>query len=252
MTKEEAIDNVRSFIGQLTAECQESIHTLIPELAESEDERIRKALIDGIRQIRCKNGVTQEQMLAWLEKQKEQKHPDGCFTCDEYKKGYEEGRRNGFTAGYNKAMKEVEQKEQKPECDNETEVQKAYREGKNAGRKEVLDHPEYYGLQLRRMYDYETGERNPEWSDEDEEMLKSILFVLESYVSHSESASSPSLITSYPIYYKEIDWLKSLRPSWKPSEEQMEILQYVCTQSSHPNQKVIRVLESLYNDLKKL
>jgi hypothetical protein len=69
MTKEEAIDNVRSFIGQLTAECQESIHTLIPELAESEDERVRKALIDGIRQIRCKNSVTQEQMLAWLEKQ---------------------------------------------------------------------------------------------------------------------------------------------------------------------------------------
>jgi len=73
MTKEEAIDNVRSFIGQLTAECQESIHTLIPELAESEGERVRKALIDGIRQIRCKNSVTQEQMLAWLEKQKEQK-----------------------------------------------------------------------------------------------------------------------------------------------------------------------------------
>ncbi len=83
-------------------------------------------------------------------------------------------------------------------------------------------------------------------------MIKSILFVLESYVSQSESASSPSLITTYPIYYKEIDWLKSLRPSWKPSEEQMEILQYVCTQSSHPNQKVIPVLESLYNDLKKL
>ncbi len=48
----------------------EALQTLIPELAESEDERVRKALIDGIRQIRCKNGVTQEQMLAWLEKQK--------------------------------------------------------------------------------------------------------------------------------------------------------------------------------------
>jgi hypothetical protein len=63
-----------------------------------------------------------------------------------------------------------------------------------------------------------------EWSEEDEAMIKSILFVLESYVSQSESASSPSLITSYPTYYKEIDWLKSLRPQphWKPSEEQME------------------------------
>ena len=45
---------------------------------------------------------------------------------------------------------------------------------------------------------------------------------------------------------------KESRKDWKPSEEQMEILQYVCTQSSHPNQKVIPVLESLYNDLKKL
>ena len=53
--------------------------------------------------------------------------------------------------------------------DDETEVQKAYREGKNAGRKEVFDHPEYYGLQPRRMYDYETGERNPEWSEENKE-----------------------------------------------------------------------------------
>ena len=39
------------------------------------------------------------------------------------------------------------EKEQKPvEGDNETEIQKAFREGKSAGRKEVLDHPEVYGL----------------------------------------------------------------------------------------------------------
>ena len=35
----------------------------------------------------------------------------------------------------------------KVECDNETEIQKAFREGKSAGRKEVFDHPEEYGLQ---------------------------------------------------------------------------------------------------------
>ena len=55
-------------------------------------------------------------------KQKEQNHPNGCFTCDEYKKGYEAGRLNGFTAGYNKAMKEVDQKEQKPLSTEETEL----------------------------------------------------------------------------------------------------------------------------------
>lgn len=528
MEREEAINLIKQVLPCLNIDekIREGFVTLIPELKESEDEKVRKALIDGIRQIRCKNGVTQEQMLAWLEKQKEEEGYEAIpvESTLEYKLGFKAGKDserqkddNSKTSASEdeRIRKELieylthrtevtgfidedkdckrwiayleKQKEQKPECDNETEVQKAYREGKNAGRKEVLDHPEYYGLQLRRMYDYETGERNPEWSDEDkkmllsiinafrnetvstigqeqwlknlperfnlqqkpaesdaikggdfisdgkrvflvlanvkernlgetdstfceshilgvdgvvycdgdnfkkfkratsderakfihdlkvgvelkeqpaewsedweediqtrfafytykddpsvlylsnvfveetsrnhgfgtrilkaaekaaeaigaiticlkvkqdspanawyrkrgygyvafedgydwleknleylkpaksaewseedEEMLKSILFVLESYVSHSESASSPSLITSYPIYYKEIDWLKSLRPSWKPSEEQMEILQYVCTQSSHPNQKVIPVLESLYNDLKKL
>lgn len=38
--------------------------------------------------------------------QKEQKHPDGCLSCNDYKKGYEAGRLNGITVGYNKAMKE--------------------------------------------------------------------------------------------------------------------------------------------------
>lgn len=48
--------------------------------------------------------------------------------------------------------------------------------------------------------------------------------------------------------------LHSLRPynTWKPSDEQMEILQYLCETSSHPNEKVMPILESLYQDLKKL
>lgn len=48
-----------------------NLKAFTPELAESEDERIRKALIDGVRQIRCKNGITQEQMITYLEKQKD-------------------------------------------------------------------------------------------------------------------------------------------------------------------------------------
>lgn len=71
MTKEEAIEVVKkNWPDNRYTLLREALKTLIPELAESEDERVRKALIDGIRQIRCKNGVTQEQMLAWLEKQK--------------------------------------------------------------------------------------------------------------------------------------------------------------------------------------
>lgn len=71
MTRKEALEVMRKNMPtDRSLPIYEALQTLIPELAESEDERVRKALIDGIRQIRCKNGVTQEQMLAWLEKQK--------------------------------------------------------------------------------------------------------------------------------------------------------------------------------------
>ena len=43
---------------------------IFPQLKESEDEKVRKALIDGVSQIRCKGDITREQMIAYLEKQK--------------------------------------------------------------------------------------------------------------------------------------------------------------------------------------
>lgn len=75
MEREEAINLIKQVLPCLNIDekIREGFVTLIPELKESEDERVRKALIDGVRQIRCKNDITQEQMLAYLEKQKEQK-----------------------------------------------------------------------------------------------------------------------------------------------------------------------------------
>jgi hypothetical protein len=73
MKQEEAIERIKARFNKwaLDDEDMKAIQTLIPELRENEDERIRKALIEGVRQIRCKNGITQEQMVAYLEKQKE-------------------------------------------------------------------------------------------------------------------------------------------------------------------------------------
>jgi len=73
MKQEEAIERIKARFDKwaLDNEDMKAIQTLIPELRENEDERIRKALIEGVRQIRCKNGITQEQMVAYLEKQKE-------------------------------------------------------------------------------------------------------------------------------------------------------------------------------------
>ena len=110
---DEALNGMREIYPELYGAAKEYIEHFFPELAESEDERNWKSIEKAIRGF-ITSPIDADELLAYLEKQKEQKHPNGCFTCDEYKKGYEEGRRNGFTAGYNKAMKEVEQKEPLP------------------------------------------------------------------------------------------------------------------------------------------
>lgn len=75
MTREEAIKELRGFIGQLTEGCQEAIKVLIPELSESDDERIRKcigmALTDVEEQRFMDYGTSLKDCLSWLEKQKE-------------------------------------------------------------------------------------------------------------------------------------------------------------------------------------
>ena len=77
MTKEEALNEIRSWAIP-SKKGREVLETLIPELAESEDERIKKQLIDSIK-IGCSNsGISftkeaADRYIAWLEKREEQK-----------------------------------------------------------------------------------------------------------------------------------------------------------------------------------
>jgi len=120
----------------------------------------------------------------------------------------QEGRREGYEAAMAEQKPKRERKKPKESWLEKAKYELAHEE-------ELLIKRQKEMSEIRAL---KNKEQKPlEWSEEDEAMIKSILFVLESYVSHSESASSPSLITSYPTYYKEIDWLKSLRP--QPHEE---------------------------------
>ena len=65
---------------ELSKEQKEKLESIFPELKESEDERIRKALRERIinydpnNEILIKEeGISQKQFLAWIEKQGEQK-----------------------------------------------------------------------------------------------------------------------------------------------------------------------------------
>ena len=69
----------------LPRETMEIFKALAPELAESEDERIRKAIVETIKQ--CPdtflNPKNRDEMLAYLEKQKEQKTAENWKPSEE-------------------------------------------------------------------------------------------------------------------------------------------------------------------------
>ena len=94
--------------------------------------------------------------------------------------------------------------------------------------------------------------RNPAWSEEDEDAIGMAIIALEDM--YDEDAPDTTYGGYNLPFNKAAERLKSLkeRYTWKPSEKQMKILQYLCETSSHPNEEVIPTLESLYNDLKKL
>jgi hypothetical protein len=72
MTKEEAIKILMGYSH--TPQERAALEVLIPELAESEDERTRKEIIEFIRsQIEDGNSVGWDRWIAYLEKQKDQK-----------------------------------------------------------------------------------------------------------------------------------------------------------------------------------
>lgn len=87
-------------------------------------------------------------------------------------------------------------------------------------------------------------QKSVEWSEEDEEMLNSCISSIEEAKENRYAYKETDGDTSYD---HEIAWLKSLRPSWKPSEGQMEALEYVCRAYSSGGAE-----KSLYNNLKKL
>lgn len=89
------------------------------------------------------------------------------------------------------------------------------------------------------------GEQKPAWSEEDERNLQGIIDEIEA---NKNNAPDYDVAT----YNRFLSWLKSIkeRYSWKPSEEQMNTLEYymhtlICNEHKE-------VLFGLYADLKKL
>ena len=95
-------------------------------------------------------------------------------------------------------------------------------------------------LGATKIAEYLNEQKSVEWSEEDEDMRDTIIRDLKHL--------GGDMVNVSPAYKEEVDWLKSLRPSWKPSEEQLGALQIAAMESKTD----FITLTSLLADLKKL
>ena len=222
---DEALEKAKEMMDNCSFEttkvvCQE----LFPELVESEDERIRRTLLEYFGpdvQLDFVRGVAIKKIRDWLEKQKEHQN-----NSDAREKAL--GRDLTFPQDKDKNLDEIAQ-------DYVDSV------------KEYNPEPTWDLMQTAVCYGYhyrEWKEQKPAWSEDEETLIDTTIAFLKDFAD-----------TGWENAVECIDFLKSLRPDsykkcnsrWKPSEEQMKALKWwaelpICSPG----------LKSLYEDLKKL
>ena len=166
---DEALERARKLYEQGTI--TESLGYVFPELKESEDERIRKAIISGMKSLQEKGKYTEfahipmNDVFAWLEKQGEQKPTIEMITSEE-SLGID-------SETYNKIVDECIYGEKKSQRMISAEAKEA-------------------------MYD------KPAWSEKDEQHIDSLLKRLDGLCRNEFER------TRFAINEDE-DWLKSLK-----------------------------------------
>ena len=289
------------------------IEEVLPELAESEDEKTRKALIETVKCIY--DGDTmflseqqRDRYIAWLEKQKENPKsadsiPPDCTSdvkCEDrwHKVGDSlpdngrlvlaqdclgnillaryDGEGNWEVSVYDKddyycrntitkwceipSEKQKEQKpwkvganayftpEQKPAEFTHHETNESLQDAVTHQMEDDGDVDDFVrrGIDDIALKYAELGakwqkEQKQEWSKKDEEILNEIITIME-----GGKVTSGTYLSEYAY------WLKSLRPSWKPSEEQMKALNALNLHGGLSYVGQQNQLISLYQQLKKL
>ena len=303
----EAFERARKFKSPY---CQAAVEQIFPELAESEDEKIRKELLAHIQQERASstlkvNHAKWDRMITWLKKQGEQpkkvsiwKHwKDGiagngidkpiylikdCHTyslspclssecdyielseldnlmlekqgekkpadnyCQENCKGFQETGKC-FVDGECKAKRDAEQNPAWSEED-ENLLSRCVCDFDYLIKNENRGFEERYKEQIDWLKSIKDRvQPKQEWSEEDEHRRTDAIYFLESAEKHYADTSEIE---------KTIDWLKSLKDKihWKPTEEQIHCFKCVIDfyKTKVNDTIVLNLLNSLYNDLKKL
>ena len=255
MDYEKKYKQLHKFISDLypfmSEYCKEKVEGFLPELKESEDEltwltkyveeeaySLSMDIRDSEDRIKLKK---LQKALAWLEKQGSE--PNWCHhkvdlsNCsEEYRKAYYDGWNNC--------------NQQHSQCKSEwNDVVKCLINGMKfyyEDNEEATWGTEKFSMKVKDILSWleKQGGEKPAWSEEDE-----------CYMSECIGAIATKDGWSFEEKRKTKHWLESLkqRYAWKPSDEQMKFLQK-CIEAynevTFPTE--VRVLSSLYNDLKKL
>ena len=228
MTREEALKKVRQM--SLPKETMEILEALVPELAESEDERIRRWLCDyfsSIDKAWIHKDITCIDILRWLEKQKEQ---NLIMANSPQLKEQKQEKFPPYVTGF----------KGHPDPAGTSDLEEAAKEYASKTLCDPDDGPST-GLAKESFIagaEWQKEQKPAEWSEEDEKDMAHIIRILDDcyvYGTHDLSKTDHENL---------VNKLKSLRPSWKPSEEQMEELNKVRT--LNPG------LDALYQQLKNM
>ena len=200
MTREEAIQALKEKVNYYESDkrLKAAIETIFPELRESEDERIRKWIVDVISY--HFDEEMKKSALAWLEKQKE--HRNNSDAPNE----------NSWSGIISSSDKDK----------NLDEIAQDYVDGV----KKYNSEPTWDLIQTAVCYGHhlaEYKEQKPvEWSDEDEESLDSIIRRLDSLLDGADILEKTNIVG-------EIAFLKSLRqqPKVEWSEEDKKMIKSI-------------------------
>lgn len=254
---------------------QEIAENYCPEIKEIDDDRIRKAITAGVTKLFEEYSVfghtTKEEVLAWVAKQEH-------IRWTKYDKQMY-GELKIFIQCYQRDKKVKEEmlewiKTFRPQLNKSTET-KWTEEDKPYFKKISLILSKE--LPADEFHDVMTWFEHLKSTDEEPDILKGATLDNneDGLIADTIKAKSEQKIEWSVEDYNEIETIAChldnignegmakvllnirdkymfLIPHWKPSDEQMETLQYLCETSAHPNEKVIPTLESLYQDLKKL
>ena len=243
-----ALDKIKRLLGTGSNCSREELEYVFPELKESEDDKVEKAIFgvvyDSDNELWGGYDVSKSDVLAWLEKQGEKDEEisvlkDQIESLHAAIKAIKETHRIELEKqgeqkpadkkGMNIVEEDMTPFQKKVFCIIDTTIEEEH------GLKQVCD-------ELLRLAHDEIMQK-PAWSEEDKNVVEDI----EEAVINNWFGDTQYII---------LDWLKSLKDRvqpqnrWRPSDVQMKQLGWVAEQNK--DNMIGKELVSLYQDLKKL